>query len=162
MKIDPNTLLKALGNGIKLPGLPGGAAAVPGIEQVSFSDLLKQARDGGLTTKLPVTVDPDSGIALTDEQLASLSIAADKAEASGIRTALVMVGDQRVILDVARRTVVGAASAEAGVLAGVDGVIDMGSGAVTKSASGGLTPLNTSIQSNTDILKLLAELEEQA
>lgn len=162
MKIDPNTLLKALGSGIKLPGLPGGASPAPGIEQVSFSDLLKQAREGTLVSRAPVTIDPDSGIGLSEDQLASLTLAADRAEAAGVRTALVMLGDQRFILDVASRTVKAAASADPGILSGVDGVINLGSGSVSKSVQPAPAPFNSTIQSNPDIMKLLAELEARS
>lgn len=157
MQLTANNLLKALASGVQPVGTP--AALPPGIEHCSFADLLKQAREGGIAPKLPVTIDPDSGASLSEQQLADLALAADKAEAAGIRTALVTVGSQRLILDVPSRTITGAAGAASGVLSGIDGLIDLGSGDVARPETP-LTPLSKSVPANADIAKLLVELEE--
>lgn len=122
MTIDPVQLLKHLAHG-SAPGA-NTAGSAP-IESSSFADLLESARNGELSKNAPITVDPDVTASLTDDQLAALSFAADKAEAAGIRTALVRVGGQQLVLDVASRRITASATAESGVIAGVDGVLDL-------------------------------------
>jgi hypothetical protein len=126
----PSTqLLRQLGSGVRPTdaapvGLRGPGA--PGIEGASFGDLLKQAREGGLASKLPVEIAPGANVALSDEQLARLSLAADRAEAAGVKTALVNIDGQRLVLDVHARRVMGVAAPENGVYLGIDGVMDLG------------------------------------
>lgn len=157
-------IMEGLGLLQQLLGGAGAAGKTPqsvqrqlGIEHASFKDLLQQVRDGTLSSERPVTVDPGAGISLSKEQLAQLSIAADRAEGQGVRNALVVAGDKKLLLDVKERRIVGAAPAEEGVLTGVDGVIHL-DGAAGAASAGGLTaaPLMSMSGLSPDLLKLLA------
>lgn len=129
MITDSVTLLKQLGSRTNAPSSV--QASGQSIESTGFAELLAQARSGGLGSATPVTIAPDAKVSLTPDELARLSVAADRAEAAGIRTALVMIGDQKLVLDVSTRQITGKAPAAsgaggaAGVYPGVDGVIDL-------------------------------------
>lgn len=128
MTIDTAQMLRQLGlAGAANTRSAGGAAATPAGDGAAFTELLQRARDGTLQSARPVEVDLGAGVKLSDEQLARLSLAADRAEAAGLRTALVLIDDQRLIMDVHQRTIIGAATPEQGVLEGIDGVIDLAS-----------------------------------
>jgi hypothetical protein len=141
MNTESARLLKQLGVGTAAPVVrPSGQ----GVDASAFADLLSRARSGELASNRAVSVAPDAGVALGPDELAKISLAADRAEAAGIRTALVMVGDQRVLLDVGTRTITGAARGEGGVYAGVDGVIDLTAGAealVSRVSAAGAGPV---------------------
>lgn len=100
-----------------------------------FASLLKSAQDGTLRSSLPVTIAFDAGVSLSDDQLARISLATDKAEAAGVKNALVVVGGQQLTLDVPSRTITGKALATDGVLPNVDGVINLDALAQEASAS---------------------------
>lgn len=137
MSTDPSQLLQLLGSGIRpgalVDGAAGAARQVLGAGEAAFSQLLAQAQSGELSSHKLVSVDPDAGVQLTDEQIARLSVAADQAEAQGLRTALVVFDDKQVVLDVGARTVTSVADlaprasnpAVGGLLSGVDGVINL-------------------------------------
>ncbi|MBX3403546.1 MAG: hypothetical protein KF699_09070 [Phycisphaeraceae bacterium] len=127
MTIDTAQMLRQLAAGGAPPGVQAssGAAAAHRTNEGAFAELLKRARDGTLSSNRPVSVEKAAGLALSEEQLARLSLAADRAEAAGLRTALVLIDDQRLILDVHQRSIIGAATPEHGVLDGIDGVIDL-------------------------------------
>ncbi len=126
MTIDPTQLLRQLGQTGRAGAIQGaGAGQGQKAHASEFADLLGRARDGTLASNKPVSIEEGSGVKLTDEQLARLSLAADRAEAAGLRRALVTIDDQRIILDVQERKIVGQARAESGVLEGIDGVIDL-------------------------------------
>jgi hypothetical protein len=122
MTTDPIQLLRSLALGSR--ALPQSQPA-QGTSGADFAELLRQAQSGELSSKLPVSVDPDVNVELSDEQLAKLSLAADKAEAAGLRTALVVADGQRLILDVQQRRITGVAEDPSGIVSGVDGVIDL-------------------------------------
>jgi hypothetical protein len=110
-------------------GAQGGQPPGPRVDDAGFSDLLARAQAGELTSGVPVTVDKEAGVSLSDADLAMLTLAADKAEAAGIRRAVVLNGDQALILDVHSRTIVGKADMTDGVLSGIDGIIRLGADA---------------------------------
>ena len=164
-------LLRLLASGIQ----PASASAVqPGSAPASspFADLLKQARAGTLESELPVTIAgdaQDANVTLSEDQLASLSLAADKLEAAGVRNALVTIDGQRLILDVHLRQITARAAGDNGIVAGVDGVMDLGdlrsaqpSPAIgTNLAPGPSAPCAAGLArtpANPSLLKLLAEL----
>ncbi|HEX2253130.1 MAG TPA: dethiobiotin synthetase, partial [Thermoanaerobaculia bacterium] len=60
-----------------------GARAAGGPSEGEFADLLRRAASGELVSGVPVSVDRDAGVALSEDQLARLSLAADRAEAEG-------------------------------------------------------------------------------
>jgi hypothetical protein len=165
MSTDTNQLLRVLGSsaGSLRPVAPG-ASRAPGakgwtpIEHADFARLLEQAQAGSLSTGLPVTVEKDAGVSLSEEELAQLSVAADKAEAAGIRSALVMLDGKSVLLDVHTRSVKGAADLSSGLLSGVDGVINLTTtpGSTTSPAGAGIAPLPSPAPSGNALIRLLA------
>ncbi len=124
MTIDTAQMLRQLGTA-GAPRAVQAPAGSPRADEGAFAELLKRAREGTLASNRPVSVEKSAGVALSEEQLARLSLAADRAEAAGLRTALVLIDDRRLILDVHQRSVVGVAAPEQGVLDGIDGVIDL-------------------------------------
>ncbi len=156
MNGDSVSLLKMLNSGVRPPGLDVTTAkpAATGIEAGQFAELLNKARNGELSSNQPVTVSSDAGssVKLSEDQLAKIAVAADKAEAAGIRKALVVLDDQQLILDVEARSITGAAKLGSGsVLSGVDGVINLsntiGAGETSKSIvqPPAITTMNTSL-----------------
>lgn len=171
-------LLRLLSSGIRpvdtglSAGAQLGANSAPGL---SFSDLLKQAASGELSSALPVSIAPDANIQLDDAQLARLSLAADKLEAAGIRTALITIDGRRLLLDVPARQITSpAAKEDSGIIANIDGVMDCGdtrsteSGAASalgaaqqSSSSAGtahLGPPSAGLTDSQSLLRLLATL----
>jgi hypothetical protein len=133
MTTESSQLLKLLGSGVRpsstvgLGGLGKGAAGAGTIDQAPFAELLKQAENGELSSQRRVTVEAGAGIQLNEAQSQALSAAADRAEAAGIRKALVMMDDQAYVMDVGTRTITGKANFKGGVLNGVDGVLRISS-----------------------------------
>jgi len=129
MSNDPAIMLRQLGQGGRAnaaqltPVAP--AAPAGGVQAGEFADLLRRARDGSLSSNRPVTVADDAGLKLSEDQLARLALAADRAEAAGLRKVLVTIDEQRVILDIPQRTVLSAAGGQGSMIEGIDGVIDL-------------------------------------
>lgn len=124
-------LLRLLGSGVNALRP---AAPAPPVDKADFAQLLQQARSGEVRTDLPVTVENDAGVSLTPAELTRLCVAADRAEAAGIRTALVLLDGKAVLLDVHTRSVKGAVSLGEGqeaIVPGIDGLIDL------RTAAGG-------------------------
>jgi hypothetical protein len=138
---------------------PGGSASVEGAD---FAELLRRAEDGELTSGVPVTVEKGAGIELGEAELLKLTLAADKAEAAGIRRALVFTDSQALIMDVQSRTIVGAAEMKDGVAAGVDGVIRLGAGPSSVEAERVLGVPGGFAASNPSLAALLGERGESA
>ena len=113
MSVDPTTLLRALGSGVR----PVDAkAAASTSEAISFQQMLEDAAAGGVTSGLPVRVSRNAGVDLTPSQLARLSKAADRA--------LFIIDGQVLEMDVGLRTITGKADLSATrVLNGVDAVV---------------------------------------
>lgn len=126
-------LLGLLGSGVQPGALrdPGPRATIAG---ASFDDLLRRADLGAISSGLRVKVDKEAGVELSEAEVAALSAAADRAAAAGMRRALVMLDGKSVVLDVGSRTVTGKAEFSGGVLAGIDGVINL---ATAGGAGGG-------------------------
>lgn len=137
MTSEASQLLKVLGSATPriqgaLPGSAEGAVAGPSVPGRAFEELLSKARAGELSSNRMVEVDEHAGVELTAEQIAVLSVAADKAEAQGLRHALVILDDVQVMLDVGMRRVTGRASlnpvdGQPMILPGIDGVINLSS-----------------------------------
>lgn len=137
MSIDTSNLLRQLG--LRGPsGLGARGSAQAPIDQASFAELLDRAKDGSLGSARPVTVESDSGVTLDAGQSLRVSLAADRAEAAGLRQALVLIDGQSLLLDVNQRQITGRAKSANGVVAGVDGVIDLGGAKGGAGASGGI------------------------
>jgi hypothetical protein len=162
MTIDPSSQLLArlafgrAGAVAPLAGPQASPQGASGIAPGDFASLLAQAQSGTLRSGAPVTVAPDANLTLSDDQLAKLSIAADKAEAAGVRTALVLMGDQQFVLDVAAREIVGLADASAGVVANVDGVINLNA---QPAGAPPALPLPGALPANPSLLEALARRE---
>lgn len=134
--IDANTLLRVLGSGV----VPTDRTPTsPDARGLDFARLLDQARTGQIRSGMQVTVDPQLDVAFDAEELEQLSQAADLAEAQGIERVLVVRGDERLVLDVQRRSV----SAEAATF---DGQLHTGFGGLLElpAASDDATDAGTS------------------
>lgn len=127
--------------------------AAPG----AFADLLARAAAGEIISGTPVTLARGLDLNLTDDQLARLSLAADRAEAEGLSSPLVMIDGLTLVLDVRTRTItrhVDLASLTGAALTGIDGVITV-PGSSTDDQP--LPPPGPSLPTNPDLLNLLAE-----
>jgi|CXWL01.1.fsa_nt_gi hypothetical protein len=116
------------GLGLPRAGSIGQAPALLGRAEIggaSFAELLGKVKAGEISSGLPVVVSKDAGIELTEDQLARLAHAADKAQAAGVTRALVELDGKWVMLDVGVREVTGIAelSEDGAALTGFDGVV---------------------------------------
>lgn len=129
MSTESTQLLKMLGSGVRpTSGVAGlGAGKSSNIDSAPFAELLKQAENGELSSQRRVTVDKSAGVQLNEAQSIAISAAADRAEAAGIRKALVMLDDQAFVLDVGSRTITGKADFNKGIMTGIDGVLKISS-----------------------------------
>ena len=174
MTTSATQLLKLLGSGIR-PSEPSANSGPAGIAKGLFADLLKQAQDGSLASRLPVTISSEAealGLHLNEDQLARLVFAADKLETAGVRTALVSMDGHKLLLDVHGRQITARADAQDGLVGGIDGVIDLGdmndagvapdgtNGAqrLRSGAASRLGPPSAALASSTSAMKLLAQL----
>jgi hypothetical protein len=115
------------GGAVRAQGVAGGVGAASGaIEKLDFAALLSQAQSGTLSSGLNVSVDERLGINLSDTQLGRLSRAADRAEAEGLATAVVMIDGQALVLDVGGRRITGRVDpSQMNALSGIDGVVNV-------------------------------------
>lgn len=111
--IDATTLLRVLGSGV-VP--TDRTPTAPDARRLDFARLLDQARAGQIRSGMQVTVDPQIDVAFDADELERLSQAADLAEAQGVDRVLVVRGDERLVLDVQRRTLAAEASTRDGQL----------------------------------------------
>lgn len=164
MSTEATELLRMLGGGAagvgaasKIRGVTtqGGSAGSAGVENADFAELLQQAQSGTLSSGVQVSVGKDAGVSLSDTDLAMLTLAADKAEAAGIRRAVVLTGDQALIMDVQTRTIVGKADMKDGVLSGIDGVIRVGAGGAGAEVEKTVPPPSGFIASNPSLAAVL-------
>lgn len=125
MTTDSTQLLRMLGSGVRPAALPHSTIdPKPGsLDEADFAELLKQAAHGKLSSNRPVTVEKGVGVELSDTDHAALADAADRAEAAGLRKALVYLGDKALILNVQTRSITAQADPNSGVLTGIDGVL---------------------------------------
>jgi hypothetical protein len=123
MTVNGSDLLRKLGGA----STPGGAPASAGGQAsgIDFAKLLQQARDGALDSGLEVEIDEGSGVKLNDDQIARLRTAADRAQAEGLSTALVMIDGMGLMMDVgARRVMSRVDMTKLTALSGIDGVVN--------------------------------------
>ena len=159
MTLDPSTLLRQLGQ----TGRAGQAAPstpATGVQAGEFTDLLQRARAGTLSSSKPVSVEGNGTLKLTDDQLNRLSLAADRAEAAGLRNVLVTIDDQRLVLDVQNRSVRAAATPGSGVLEGIDGVVDLAGVLAPAAGQPHIGP--PSSLDNGSVARLLSNLNDRA
>ena len=105
MTTDPSILLKQLQPAV-LPGYATTRPTGPSVplEHQRFDTLLDQARQGLVESGRTVSAGDATAEPLTPDQVQRLSSAADLAEASGARTALLMMDGRGLVLDVPTRT----------------------------------------------------------
>ena len=96
----------------------------PLVEGVSFEELLELAKSGEIASGQGVEIQPDLGLELTNDQLARLSEAADRAMASGATDVIVTLDGMALRLDVQARRIVGVVDLDRQrELIGIDGFI---------------------------------------
>ncbi|TVQ61144.1 MAG: hypothetical protein EA378_09870 [Phycisphaerales bacterium] len=99
-------------------GSPGG---------VSFGALLEKAGAGLIKSDLPVRLARGEAIELSEDQLARLGLALDKAQSQGATNALVTIDGRAFEVDVLRRTVTREVVLDEGdVLTRIDAVVHAG------------------------------------
>jgi hypothetical protein len=151
-------LLKMLGSGVGL--LAGAARSDPGIEHASFAELLERAGRGALRAGEPVKLDPASGVTLSEDQLARVSEAAGRLEASGASRGLILVDDMALEFDVLTRTITGRVDlGDAGAVVNIDGVV-RAAASEDGASPAALTP--PSLSMNASLLRVLAGMEDRA
>mgnify|MGYP001252275133 CR=1 FL=1 len=125
----PGDLLGALGGVARLAGRGPDSSTTPvqpsDAMSASFASMLDRATRGELKSDLPVTVSPRAGVELSEQQLARLADAADRAHASGVSMAAVQIDGMTLTLDVLQRQVTGAL-AGGEVLTGIDALVIVG------------------------------------
>lgn len=150
-------LLKALGSGVGL--LAGSSRADAGIENASFAELLERAGRGTLRAPEPVRIEPGSGVTLSEEQLARVSEAARRLEASGASRGLILIDDMALEFDVLTRTITGLADlGDASAVVNIDGVVRAEASEDGQTASASAP---ASLAMNASLLRVLAGLEDK-
>jgi hypothetical protein len=104
--------------------LSGSAGAAPAASDQDFSSLLERARAGEAASGASISIAKGLELNLSEEQLARLSVAADKAESQGAHRAVVLIDGMALKIDLATRTITEQVqSGQAGLLTEVDAVI---------------------------------------
>lgn len=134
-------LMKKLGSGVMPAGITGTPATLGRAGENSvFDTLLKGMSTDDFDASQAVTISNEAssaGVKLTEEQLGRFAKAADKAERTGAKTALVELDGQFYTLDVASRKVTGVADLSEGTAIGsLDTIIKA---APNPAAAGGNT-----------------------
>lgn len=105
MSTGPLDLLRLLGSGVRTP--VEGAGGRGDVAGATFGDLLARARSGEVASGRACAVASGAGVTLTDDQLARVAPAADRAEMLGAASAAVLVDGRALTLDVASRRITG-------------------------------------------------------
>lgn len=160
MTINASDMLRKLGSGVT----PAGATRAAGDASGEFARLLDSARRGELSSREPVTISPRVEVELSQDQLTRLADAADRARASGLKNALVLIDGQALTMDVAQRTITGVFDASRGQAAAIDGVVGAsapgeGTGSAAIPVPGGGLIGNSSL---TALLEGLAQVSKSA
>lgn len=160
MSTESSQLLRMLGSGVRPAAIPENASQRAGnglIEGAGFADLLKQAEQGKISSRRAVSVEHGAGIELSDADKLALSEAADRAEAAGLRKALVYLDDKALVLDVQTRNIIGKADITSGVLTGIDGVVKASSNRTGSAEAPSILPLPRVDPSSMALLKHLGK-----
>lgn len=129
-------LLRALQSG--RGASPVGTSAKVGVETLDFEAMLNRVKAEGFHSGLGVTVAPEAGVQLSDDQLQRIAAAADVAQAHGVNRALVTIDGMNLMLDVSVRRITSKVEIQPGVpVTGVDAVMRVpDSGVAATSATG--------------------------
>lgn len=123
MTLGAGSLLRLLGSGVGLAQRVAGGADRTPIEGASFAELLDRVSRGELRDREPVRVEAGAGVELSAEQLARVSEAGARLEASGVSRGLILIDDMALEYDVLTRTVTGVVElGEEGAIVNIDGV----------------------------------------
>lgn len=115
-------LLRALQSGRGANPI-GGSARVD-MQALDFEAMLKRVKAQGFHSGLGVTVAPEAGVQLSDEQLQRIAAAIDVAQAHGANRALVTIDGMNLLVDVGVRSITGKVDFQPGVpVTGVDAVM---------------------------------------
>jgi hypothetical protein len=114
LSIDPLQLLRRLEPPVRPHGAP--AASGPGqppIETRGFGELMSLVASGAIQSDRGVSIAPDANLAdeLSTEDEARLASAADVAEASGARRAVMLMDGRGLVMDIGARSITGEISA---------------------------------------------------
>lgn len=148
MTLGAGSLLRLLGSGLGLAQRVAGGADRAPIEGASFAELLDRVSRGELREREPVRIDPGAGVELSAEQLARVSEAGARLEASGASRGLILIDDMALEYDVLTRTVTGVVDlAEKGAVVDIDGVARAASveGEAQPAGLPGSAPVNASL-----------------
>ncbi len=112
-------------NGVGAAGSGSAPAPAPAnpLDAAAFQAMLAKARGGEGESGRAVTVDSGVPVSLSDEQVARLARAVDRAEAEGFASAVVNLDGLNLLLDVQGRRITGVVDASSPVAADVDGVV---------------------------------------
>lgn len=97
-RLEPSVRPAYAGEGLTRRRLP--------LEKFSFDELLTLVSDGRVRSDRGLTLTFETDEELTDEQMSRLAIAADVAEESGARRALMLIDGRGIVLDVKDRRLV--------------------------------------------------------
>ena len=97
-RLEPPVRPAYAGEGLKRRRLP--------LEENSFDELLALVSDGRVRSDRVVTLEFEVDLEITDEQMSRLASAADVAEESGARRALMLIDGRGLVLEVSDRRLV--------------------------------------------------------
>lgn len=117
----------------------------------AFADLLGKAQDGLKPSGRPVELGRGVDLQLTGDQLKRLSLAADRAEAQGAQSAVVMIDGRALELDVTLRTITGEVSGDQGIRPEIDTFL------FAPAEAQPATPTPPGTPQNADLLRILAQ-----
>ncbi|MEM9063924.1 MAG: hypothetical protein AAGB51_00375 [Planctomycetota bacterium] len=134
MNAGATDLLAALGGVVsnaRIAGIDGGLTAGM-LEAGNFGDLLARVTRGDHSTGRAIV--DSASLGLSQDQLGKIGAATDRAEASGMERALVLLDGKAYEVNVQSRTVVGERRLdELGAISGIDGIVDAGGGELRAS-----------------------------
>lgn len=151
-------LLRALQSG--RGALPSAGSSKAGLETLDFQAMLDRVKAEGFQSGLGVTVAPEAGVQLSDDQLQRIAAAADVAQAHGANRALVTIDGMNLLLDVGVRAITGKIDIQPGVpVTGVDAVMRVPDSApANAAAAASAAPLSKSLPlTNPSLLAALSK-----
>ncbi len=144
---------------IGLASLASGAAKrLLGTQPASpnaFADMLGKAQSGLQPSGQPVELGRGVDLDLTTDQLSRLAQAADRAEAQGAQTAVVMIDGRALELDVTLRQITGEVNADEGIRPEIDTFLFAPPASQTPATGPAGAPQNP------DLLRILADQSDQ-